>query len=253
MAIPTIVVEDEEKSLHVIVELIRQFTTDIELVGSAGYVDKSAQLIADSLPELVFMDIQLADGTGFDVLRKVSARDFELIFLTAHDGYAVDAFRVSAIDYLMKPVGIPEFEEAVGRAKGRIDEKKKYRRIDHLLDSLEHSRQQDRKIAVPTVGGCEFVELTDILWCTSEGSYTQFYLLGGRRVVSSRNLGFYESLLCAHNFYRIHNSSIINLRFIKSYVKGKCSLVVLTDGTQLEISQRRKADFLERFFPEKPV
>jgi len=240
MPIQTIILEDEAKSLDVISNLIRQFTSDIELIGSAGWVDKSVQLISEKTPQLVFMDIRLADGTGFDVLKKVTSRDFELIFVTAYEEYALDALRVSALDYLLKPIGIPEFEEAVGRARDKIREKK----------NLEHN-SIERKIGVATLSGYEFIDAKDIIWCTSRSSYTHFYCSDGKKLISSRNLGFYEDLLYARNFYRIHNSSIINLRFLKSYIKGKISYVVLTDGTRLEISQRRKGEFLEMLFPER--
>ena len=240
MPIQTIILEDEAKSLDVISNLIRQFTSDIELIGSAGWVDKSVQLISEKTPQLVFMDIRLADGTGFDVLKKVTSRDFELIFVTAYEEYALDALRVSALDYLLKPIGIPEFEGAVGRARDKIREKK----------NLEHS-SIERKIGVATLSGYEFIDAKDIIWCTSSSGYTHFNCADGKKLISSRNLGFYEDLLYARNFYRIHNSSIINLRFLKSYIKGKISYVVLTDGTRLEISQRRKGEFLEMLFPER--
>lgn len=240
MPIPTIVVEDEERSLHVIAGLIRQFTADIELIGSAGYVDNGARLISDKMPQLVFMDIQLADGTGFDVLRKVGNRSFELIFVTAHDRYAVDALRASAVDYLLKPIGIPEFEEAVDRARARIYEKKN-----------TVPGRAEGKIGIAVLEGYEFIDIKDVVWCSSEGSYTHFCLVNGNKLVSSRNLGYYEKQLSSSNFYRIHNSTIINLHFLKSYIKGKHSYIVLTDGTKLEISLRRRAEFLELFFPEK--
>jgi two-component system LytT family response regulator len=240
MPIPTIIVEDEERTLNVISNLINQFTSDIELIGSAGHVDKSVQLISEKMPQLVLMDIRLADGTGFDVLRKVTSRDFVLIFMTAYESYAVDALRVSAVDYLLKPIGIPEFEGAIERAREKIKEKK---RREPIL--------AERKVGVATLSGYEFIDVKDILWCTSKHGYTHFYCTDGKNVISSRNLGSYEDLLYARNFYRIHNSSIINMRFLKSYIKGKISYVVLTDGTRLEISQRRKGEFLEMYFPEK--
>lgn len=240
MPIPTIIVEDEERTLNVISNLINQFSSDIELVGSAGHVDKSVQLISEKMPQLVLMDIQLADGTGFDVLRKVTSRDFELIFVTAYESYAVDALRASAVDYLLKPIGIPEFEGAIRRARDKIREKKRRAPVP-----------AEKKIGVATSSGYEFIDVKDILWCTSKRGYTHFYCTDGKNVISSRNLGSYEDLLYARNFYRIHNSSIINLRFLKSYIKGKISYVVLTDGTRLEISQRRKGEFLEMYFPEK--
>ncbi|TDX02338.1 LytTR family two component transcriptional regulator [Dinghuibacter silviterrae] len=219
--------------------LIERYTNDIALAGSAGYVDKGVRLISETQPELVFLDVRLADGTGFDVLKKLPERDFELIFVTAYEEYAVDAIRASASDYLLKPIGIPEFEQAVSRVRAKICEKKK--RLSF----------PDRKIGVATQAGYEFIETKDITWCTAEGSYTHFYMQGGLRMLSTRNLGFYEELLDAQYFFRIHHSTIINLRFLKSFIKGRNSFVVLMDGTKLEISQRRKAEFLDMFFPEK--
>jgi two-component system LytT family response regulator len=239
MSIQTIILEDEERSVNVISNLIRQFSSDIDVIGSTGWVDKSVQLISEKTPQLVFMDIQLADGTGFDVLKRIGHREFELIFITAYANYAVNALRAEAIDYLLKPIGIPEFEDAVGRARDKILERKKRK-----------SPPLQKKIPIATLNGYEFVDVDDILWCCSKAGYTHFYCKGGVKIISSRNLGFYEELLYAHNFYRIHNSSIINLAYIKNYIKAKTSFIVLTDGTKLEISQRRKGEFLEMFFPE---
>jgi two-component system LytT family response regulator len=238
MSIQTIILEDEARSLSVISNLIRQFTSDIDVIGSAGWVEKSVQLISEKTPQLVFMDIQLADGTGFDVLKRVGAREFEVIFVTAYENYAVNALRAEAIDYLLKPIGIPEFEEAVGRARDKIQEKRRRK-----------NPPVQRKVAIATLSGYEFIDVKDILWCCSKAGYTHFFCTDGVKIISSRNLGFYEELLYAQNFYRIHNSSIINLAYIKNYIKAKTSYVVLTDGTRLEISQRRKGEFMEMFFP----
>ncbi|MCW3465322.1 LytR/AlgR family response regulator transcription factor [Chitinophaga nivalis] len=246
MIIQTIVIEDEEKSRHVIFDLIKQFTTDLELCGTAGSVEQSVQLIESKAPHLVFMDIQIADGTGFDVLRKLTSRNFELICITAFDNYAVEAVRFSAVDYLLKPIGIPEFQEAVERARKRINEKTKNQHIDTLFHSLIQQSNPDKKISIATVNGYEFIDMKDIIWCHSEGSYTTFHLVNNTKLISSRNLGSYETLLCANNFCRIHNTSIVNLRFIKSYIKGKSGYLIMTNGTKLEISQRRKGDFLNR-------
>lgn len=240
MPLQTIIVEDEEKSSPLISSLIRPFPSDIVLLGSAGHVDKCVQLIEDKPPQLVFMDTQLADGTGFDVLRKVSSRNFELIFVTARSEYALDAFRVSAADYLLKPVDMPAFSAAIGRVKSRIEGKKR-------------PEVTERKIAVATLDGFEFIDQKDLIWCAAEGGgYTRFYTTGGTRLLSSRNLGFYETLLDLRYFYRIHNSFIINLRFLKSYIRGKNGQVVLSDGTRLEMSQRRRSGFLNHPYLHLP-
>jgi len=247
MSISTVIIEDEEKSVLVIKNLTQQFAMDLQLMGTAGSVGQSVELIERESPQLIFLDVQIADGSGFDVLRKFSDRSFEVIFITAHNQYAVEAFRFAATDYLLKPIGIPEFIEAVERACGRIREKSGHQRIDVLLRHLLQEARQDRKVCVPTSAGHEFIDLKDIVWCNSEGGYTFFHLADNSKVISSRNLGSYEELLCANNFYRIHHTSIINLSYLKSYIKGKNPYVVMTNGTKLEISQRRKNDFLDSF------
>ncbi|HEY9257800.1 LytTR family DNA-binding domain-containing protein [Chitinophaga sp.] len=244
MTIQTILIEDDEKNIQVVSDLIQQFGPELEICGTAGHVKKAVQLIETKAPQLVFMDIQIADGTGFDVLRKLSTRNFELIFITAFDNYAIKAFKFAAVDYLLKPVGINEFKDALDRARKRINEKSKHQHIDTLLHNMIQQSSQDRKISVATVTGYEFLDLKDIIWCQSEGSYTTFHLVNNTKLISSRGLGYYESLLSANNFCRIHQSTIINLRFIKSYIKGKSGFVTMSNGVKLEISQRRKNDFL---------
>jgi two-component system, LytTR family, response regulator len=244
MTIQTILIEDDEKNIQVVSDLIQQFAPELEICGTAGHVKKAVQLIESKAPQLVFMDIQIADGTGFDVLRKLSTRNFELIFITAFDNYAIQAFKFAAVDYLLKPVGINEFKDALDKARTRINEKSRHQHIDTLLHNMIQQSSQDRKISVATVTGYEFLDLKDIIWCQSEGSYTTFHLVNNTKLISSRGLGYYESLLSANNFCRIHQSTIINLRFIKSYIKGKSGFVTMSNGVKLEISQRRKNDFL---------
>jgi two-component system, LytTR family, response regulator len=246
MRIRTIIIEDEKKSLTVLSGLVKQFASDLELCGTAGHVDEAVELIGAKLPDLVFLDIKIADGTGFDVLKKLSLRNFVLIIVTAYDNYALEAIRFSAIDYLLKPVGIPEFEEAVSRAKNIISLKQKQNSIDMLLYNISQENIQNRKISLATVSGYELVYIRDIVWCQSEGAYTMFYLVNKVKITSCRNLGFYEELLDGNGFCRIHHSGIINIRFVKSYTKGKGGYVVMTDGTELEISHRRKTGFLHK-------
>jgi two-component system, LytTR family, response regulator len=246
MQISTIIIEDEENSFRVLAGLIRQFAPELEICGSASHVNDAVDLIDTQKPDLVFMDVRLADGTSFDVLKKLDRKNFVLIIITAYDNYALEAIRFSTIDYLLKPVGIPEFEEAVRRAKKTLLMNIKQTTIDSLLHNLERKNSLDKKINIPTLTGYEFVELQQITWCKADGPYTTFYLANKSKIVSSRHLGFYEELLISHNFCRIHNTTIINMQYAKSYVKGRSGYVILVDGTQLEVSQRRKADFLNK-------
>jgi two-component system, LytTR family, response regulator len=246
MLIKTIIIEDEAHSVYVLNDLILQLATDLTVAGSAAHRDSAVQLIETSAPDLVFMDVRIGDGTGFDVLRSLTSRNFELIFVTAYDNYAMDAFRFAAIDYLLKPIGMNEFEEAVGRARNRLLEKKRQHTIDVLLHNLAQQSEQHKKINIATGNGYEFVELRNIAWCRSDNTYTTFYLADGTAILSSRNLGYYEDLLTRNNFCRIHHSIIINMQLIKSYVKGKGGHVIMNDNTELEISQRRKGEFLSK-------
>lgn len=246
MPIKTIIVEDEEKSLYVLQELISQLATDLAVCGTASHTDSAVQLIETNAPDLVFLDVRIGDGTGFDVLRKLAHRNFELIFFTAYNNYALDAFRFAAIDYLLKPIGIQEFEEAVERVRKRLIEKKHKYSIEALLHNLAQQSGQHKKINIATLNGYEFIELGNIIWCRSDNTYTTFYLNDQSKISSSRNLGYYEDLLNRNNFCRIHHSVMINMQLIKSYVKGKGGCVIMADGTELEISQRRKGEFLDK-------
>ena len=245
--IQTIIIEDEEKSAEVIGDLMRQYAPDLELTGTAGNVEKSVALIESKAPHLVFLDVQIADGTGFDVLRKLSSRHFELIFITAYNHYAVEAFRFAAIDYLLKPLHITEFEQAVDRARRRINEKTNHQRVERLLDYMSHNAGSETMISIATVTGFEFYKINEIAWCHSEGAYAVFHFSGKPKVTSSRNLGFYEDILVANDFSRIHHGTMINIRFVKSYIKGKGGYVIMNDGTELEVSHRKKAEFLKKY------
>jgi len=245
MRIKTVIIEDEQKSILVLTDLIKRMADDIDIKGTAGYVEEAVKLLEQAEPDLVFMDVRIADGTGFDVLRKLSFRNFALIVITAYDNYALDAFRFSAIDYLLKPIGIPHFEEALQRARHMLSQKMRNNAIETLLHNLGQQGGQDKKIGIATVNGYEFIELNHIIWCQSEGSYTIFHLTDKSKITSSRNIGFYEEMLNNYNFCRIHHGIIIHMRFIKSYRKGKGGQVIMSDGTELEIAQRRKSAFLD--------
>jgi two-component system LytT family response regulator len=247
MSIKTIIIEDEENSLAVLTDFINRFTSDLQIAGTAGHVNEAVALLENNKPDLVFMDVRLADGTSFDVLKTLSARDFVLIMITAYDNYALEAIKFSAIDYLLKPIGIPEFEEALARARKNLALKVQTNTVDTLLYNLQQQNKLDKKIGIASVSGYEFVDTKDIIWCNSDGNYTTFHLTNKSKVISSRSLGFYEELLSASHFCRIHHSILVNLQLVKSYLKGKGGSVVMADGTSLEISQRRKTDFLAKF------
>jgi two-component system, LytTR family, response regulator len=245
MNISTVIIEDERNNLEALTTLIKEYAEDIDVTGVAGHMKDAIALIEAKEPDLVFMDIRLADGTCFDVLQRLTYRDFVLIIVTAYNNYALEAIKFSAIDYLLKPVGIPEFEEAVKRARKNISMKLRQSTIDMLLSNLSQQNVQDKMISITTLKGFEFVTLKDIVWCKANSSYTTFYITGGAKIISSRNIGFYEDILKNHHFCRIHNGVIVNMRFVKTYLRTKSGSVTMADGTVLEVSHRRKTIFLQ--------
>ena len=176
MLIKTIIIEDEQKSVLVLTELAKRLAADLDICGSASHIESAAQLIRMAAPELVFLDVCLADGSGFDVLRQLPSQNFELICVTAYNSYALEAIRFSAIDYLLKPIGTEEFTQAIARARKKMAEKKRYNMIDTLLHNLAQQNEKNKRISIATGYGYEFVNLRDISWCESEGSYTVFIL-----------------------------------------------------------------------------
>jgi two-component system, LytTR family, response regulator len=245
MLIKTIIIEDEEKTLFVIKDLIHRYAPHLQVIGCASHVEPATDLVESVQPQLVFMDVQIGDGTGFDVLRALSARNFELVFITAYDNYALEAIRFAAIDYLLKPVGIAEFKTAIERVDNRLKEKTQYTQLETLIHNLSQTDAGNKKLSIPSVSGYEFVNLSDIAWCKSEGSYTVFFLADKTKITSSRNIGYYEEIMNTNDFYRVSNSVMFNLRFLKSYSRNS-GTVVLNDGTELSISTRRKSEFVDR-------
>lgn len=245
MRIKTIIVEDEEKTLFVINDLVQRYAPELQVVGTASHVNPAVELIDQMHPQLVFMDVQIGDGTGFDVLRALPAREFELVFITAYDSYALEAIRFAAIDYLLKPVGIADFTSAIERVHARLREKTHFKKLETLIYNLAQTEATSKKLSIPSINGYEFVNLSDIVWCKSEGSYTTFYLADKSKITSSKNIGYYEEIMNTNDFYRVSNSVMFNLHFLKSYSRNQ-GAVTLQDGTELAISTRRKADFIER-------
>ena len=244
MAINTVIIEDEEKSIYVLRDLLRQSAPDIEVSGIAGHVEKAVRLIEDNVPQLVFLDIRIGDGLGFDVLRRLQKRDFELVCITAYDRYALEAFRYSAIDYLLKPIGTQDLEESLQRVRRRLAQRSSLDNIGNLLHNL--SGHPNKIISIPTSQGFDFINLESIIWCQSNGAYTIFHLTDGSKHTASRNIGCYEELLCTGDFFRIHHNAIVNLHRIRSYVKGKGGYIIMCNDTELEVSHRRKAEFLQK-------
>lgn len=237
-----IVVDDEEHARNGLSKIIETYTTQLEVVGKADSAQSGIVMVKALKPDLVFLDVDMPGGNGFQLLTAFEQPDFEVIFVTAYDHYALKAIKHAALDYLMKPVDLGELIDAVERfKKKRPHEASKLRMLKQELGMGTLS-----KLAIPTLEGLEFVDIADIVLLASEGSYTAIELQSGSKVLTSKNLGEYEELLVERDFFRVHHSFIINLKRVARYLKGRGGTVVMTNGREVDVSTRRKDSFLER-------
>jgi two-component system, LytTR family, response regulator len=240
--IDTLIIDDEPDSLAYLQAIIRQFCPDLVVVGSANSVSSAIELINTRQPQLVFLDVQLGDGTGFDILKKLEKRNFEVVFTTAHETHAINAFRVNAIDYLLKPVDIIELKEAVLKAESAITANE-FTNYDSLL---EHpSTSSPEKIAVSFAKGYEYIEIEKIVRIEAERSYSIIHLLTGKKILVSRSLSEFCKSLRGKPFFRVHNSHLVNLSHVKLFVRSDGGYVEMVDGASVPLSRNKKDVFLE--------
>ncbi|MFT7589913.1 MAG: two-component system LytT family response regulator [Limisphaerales bacterium] len=237
-------IEDERKSREFLTDLLSQYCPEVEVVGAAASVTEAVELIGELNPELVFLDIEMPVHSGFKLLEFLEGEiDFDVIFITAFDQYAVKAFEYSAVDYILKPIKIKKLIQAIGKVRDRVERKSRRARLENLRDSVG---REFRKIVLPTQEGYQFLEVRDIVRCEADSNYTTFYMVGGEMIFVSKTLKHVEELLENQEFFRIHQSHLINLRHIRKYIKGKAGQVEMADDSVLDVSVRRKAFLLEK-------
>ncbi|MDT7827558.1 LytTR family DNA-binding domain-containing protein [Pricia sp. S334] len=242
-----ILVEDERHCQDRLRHLLRRHEDFLVLECTASTVEDAKVAILLHRPEVVFLDVQLRGRTGFELLKEIPNISFEVIFTTAFDRYAVEAFRFSALDYLLKPIAEEDLIAALEKLKKKISQQEICKKLEVLFQNLEENRTGDfQKIAVPTVDGLSMISIDDILRFQSDSNYTHLFLIGGKRLTVAKTLKYFVTLLEKHHFYRTHHSHLINLIYVDKYQKGKGGLVLMTDGSHVEIAVRRKEEFLKR-------
>jgi two-component system, LytTR family, response regulator len=240
-----IIVDDEPKSLKNLKILAEEFVPGIQIVALCQTVDDALEAISQEKPDIVFLDIQMNNETGFDLLSKIKNITFEIIFVTAYSEFAIKAFKFSAIDYLLKPIDIDELKNAVRK----VEEKKLGQiagRLKILQENLVNPGSDNSKIALPSPDGLAFIKLNDIFYCQASSNYTKFHTGDNKQYMVCKTLKEYEELLLSHNFFRIHHSYLVNLNAIKKYVKGDGGYVILNNNVTLGVSKRKRGNFLER-------
>ncbi|MBI9066786.1 MAG: response regulator transcription factor [Salinivirgaceae bacterium] len=238
-----VIVDDELDAIEGIKLIIQENCTNIKIAGTAQSVDEAIKTISAEKPDVVFLDIEMPGGSGFDVLEGLPERNFHVIFVTAYNQYAIKAFKYSAIDYLLKPVDIDELIGAINKVGNYDNSNNQFEtKIETLLENIKNNKPE--KIALSTSESIEFVKICDIIQIQAEGSYSTLRFLDQSELVVSKNLGEFESLLQDHPFYRTHQSHLISLQHVKK-INRLGNEIVMDDGSVAYLSRRKKNQFLE--------
>ncbi|MBC8485430.1 MAG: response regulator transcription factor [Bacteroidetes bacterium] len=240
-----IIIDDEARTRKSIADLLKFSPQNVTLVAEAENVATGVTAITTHKPDLVLLDINMPDGTGFDLLKKLNDINFKIIFITAYEEYAVRAFEFSAIDYLLKPVDPKKLFDAINKAHHLVEQENISLKLNALFANLKNSASENKKLVLKTAENIYIVNTNDIIRCESDAGYTQFYFLNGKKILVSRNLKEYEEMLDGYGFYRIHQSHLINLKYIDHYSKIEGGDIVMKDNSYLPVSRRKKESFLK--------
>jgi two-component system, LytTR family, response regulator len=235
-----LLVDNEQEVRELLKDMIAAVAPNEHQIDEADGVAMGMQKINSFKPDMVFLDVEMNDGTGFDLLNKISNPLFQLVFTTAHNKYAVQAFKCSAIDYLLKPVDFTELEKALNKAALNISDKTLSEQLKVLMQQLTTKENTDKQIVLKDSEASYFVKIADILYCEAEGSYTKFYFATEKSIVISKNLSTYEDLLAVYGFIRTHHSYLVNASRIKMYDKTDGGTLVLDNGHTVPVSHRKK-------------
>ncbi|RLD58629.1 MAG: DNA-binding response regulator [Bacteroidetes bacterium] len=245
--IKTIVIDDEVKARETILSMLKTYCPEVEVIGTAGSVNEGVKVLEEMKPDLLLLDIKMADGTGFDLLRKLKDINFLVIFITAFEEFAIRAIKFSAIDYILKPLDPDELMNAVQKALGVIHKDSMSVKLDALYENLDTISTNAKKIVLKTTDSVHIVNLKDIVRCESEKNYTHFYTTENEKITVSRTLKEFNELLTDYKFYRVHQSHLINLAHVKRYEKQHGGFLIMDDDSSVPVSFRKKEDLMKLF------
>lgn len=240
-----ILIDDEVNPLNALKEKITQHCSSVEIVAACNNPSAAIEKINSLQPDIIFLDIEMPVINGFSLLQQLDYKNFEVVFVTAYDHYAIKAIRFSALDYLVKPVDIDELKATVEKALQKKNTAQPNQRLELLLDHLSHSRKDFKKIAIPSHEGLRFIKVNEIVYLEASINYTHIYVSDNNKYVVSRTIKDFEELLPTETFIRIHNSYIINKDYLEKYIRGEGGQVVLSNGTVLDVAKRKKTEFLK--------
>lgn len=235
-----IIIDDEQSARETLDALVKKYCSNIEVIAQCSNAFEGKEAIDNLDPDLIFLDVDMPKESGFDLLAKFNNPDFDVVFTTGHDKYAIQAIKSSALDFLLKPIDIDELREL----NERFSEKKTSKadlnlQFETLLENLKNDKK--KKIAIPDADGIRFVDVNEIIRCEAAGNYTQVVINTKESLLSNKSLRDFESLLGDNNFIRIHQSHLVCLDKVKKYVKNDGNYVIMVDGSKVDVSRRRKA------------
>jgi two-component system LytT family response regulator len=247
--ITAVLIEDDQHLRKGLKALLDRYTNDILIIGEAESVKTGIEVIEKLRPQVIFLDIHLTDGTGFDILERLTKVNGKLnahiVFITAHEQYAVKAFKFSALDFILKPVDPEELQQTMAKIKEAVGKNNSFENIDLLLENIRKKVDNFKRIALSTSDGIHLFEVSDIIRCEAKINYTQFFIKNHKPVLISKTLKEYEELLAEHGFERIHQSHLINLSYLKSYIKTDGGYVIMADNSNIPIAQSKKEKLQE--------
>jgi two-component system LytT family response regulator len=242
--IPAIVVDDEPYCTEVLVTLLERYCPQVKVVAVCSSAADALKAIPHLQPQLLFLDIEMPQMNGFEMLERLSQIDFHLVFTTSYDQYAIKAIKFSAMDYLLKPIDRDELQKAVQRVSRHV-QKAAAEQLDILLQKLHHKTAVN-KVALPTMEGLQMVHIDNIIYCESDSNYTLFFLKDKQKLVVSRTLKEIEEMLEEYPFARVHHSYLVNINEINKYVKGEGGYLVMGDGSHIDVSRSKKEALLKK-------
>lgn len=240
-----LLVDDDQRDSDVLTLLLNKYCNDdIVITGYGAAVDESYRLILEKKPDIVFLDVELGVETGFDLLRRFSNFSFRVIFITAHDRYAIQAIKFNALDYVLKPVEIAELVRAVEKVK-HAEKISVDAELKNMIHNLAHPHEKGNRIAIPVLNGYRMVPVKDILFCEASKEYTNIHCISGEMVCSSENLGEYDELLTGYGFFRVHHSFLVNKEHVRQYIKGEGGELLLDKNIIVPVSRRKKNEVMD--------
>ena len=241
--IHALIVDDERRAREVVREIIKLYCPEITSVSEAASVSAALEAIHSESPDLLFLDIQLNKETGFDVVRQLRGKKPGVIFVTAYEEYAVQAFKVSALDYLLKPIDPDEFSQAVKRALQQKGEDRLLERMEEVMKSLDSVSQAPKKITLKTTDSIHIISVSDIVFCEADRNYTVFHMITGEKIMVSKAIGEYEELLPQRAFLRVHQSFLVNTEHIRRFDRETGMLIVANDK-EVPVSTRKREQLI---------